>query len=520
MKQNQIHPTSQAAGNRIQPGLVFSIFFLMFCVYALTGSQLGFGYEGQNISQLEAWLRGDLRRQADGLLQPYSQGGILDVGLYLPGGLLKLALEKHDILPGLRNLSYTFMMPMLGSAICVAFLLLSMQLYRNTRTAVLMTLALGLSTMIWPYSKFGMENQQTLWTLCALWSLLCYRDSTRVLHAVIFGLSLAGLLLSKITGVVQAAALGLTALYFMFHQRLWLQKGFVKHAVMVTSMVLVGLIILVTTNHARYGGWGVVTGRYNPDFELIRYPLWEAVWSLLASPGKSIFLYNPVVLISVWYGLSFFRRFQELRLPAILFAGIMAFHVHMHTWADETWGPRRLHWVIPMLCLPLGLWIEQFCKIRTWVRQTGRCVILLGFAVQLIAISFDYTALPKTVGKTALYSQQNYVWEPQLCPIRFNIHLARSFIHKIRTGDSLPWIYTHHYLIVTAPENPPPDVIYQLDKVNEPDFWWLQQQKAWPDQPYWIHSRSSWFVFIFVTGIPICAMLTRRKLNSEIACDS
>jgi hypothetical protein len=516
----ETQPSVTKTADLISPVLVMSVFVLMFCIYALTGSQLGFGYEGQNISQLEAWLQGNLQRQPDGLLQPYTQGGILDIGLYLPASLLKLVLGKHEALPGLRQLAYTFMNPLAGAAICTIFLLLSMRLYRNVRTAVLLTLLMGLATMVWPYSKFGMENLQTFWTLCGLWALLQYRERPGLNHAVIFGLSLVALLLSKITGILQVAALGLIALYFISTQKLWLQRGVARHALVVAIMVMAGLAVLIITNHARYGAWGIVSGRYNPDFEFIRYPLWEAAWSLLASPGKSMVLFNPVLLLSAWFGLSFFRRFPELRLPALLFAGIMVFHVRMHTWADETWGPRRLHWMIPLLCLPLGLWIEQIYGIRTWVRRAGRCVVLLGFTVQLIAISFDYTALPKTAGKTALYSQENYVWEPQFCPIRFNLHLARSLMHKYRTGESLPWIYTHHYLAVTAPENPPPPIVHPVDEVDEPDFWWFQQQKAWSDQPYWFHSRSSWFVFIFMAGILVSTWLIRRNLNSGIACNS
>ena len=86
-------------------------------------------------------------------------------------------------------------------------------------------------------------------------------------------------------------------------------------------------------------------------------PLSVGLWGLLLSPGKSLFLYSPVILL----GLFSFRRFLNTRKnEALLFLGIiLAFIVpHASWWAwsgDRSWGPRFLLPIIPYFIFPAGM---------------------------------------------------------------------------------------------------------------------------------------------------------------------
>ena len=90
--------------------------------------------------------------------------------------------------------------------------------------------------------------------------------------------------------------------------------------------------------------------------ELLRFttPLGEGLFGLLLSPGRSLFLYAPVVAIGL-VGLS-----RAPRLAKILCAGTPLLHllVVARWWSWEgsaAWGPRHLLTVLPLLVAPAAL---------------------------------------------------------------------------------------------------------------------------------------------------------------------
>src|SRR5690606_23221508 len=159
---NLIDPTPRRSGSA---AVWLPLLVVLLRVYGLTGSKLYFGYEGANIFQAEAFARGQLQPREDGGIAPWTQGGLLEVAVYLPFTYAKLFFERREMLLGLRQLAYVMVMPLLTVALCGVFYGLARRLYESARTAAVLTLVLGLTTMIWPYAKFGMEVQQTFWTL-------------------------------------------------------------------------------------------------------------------------------------------------------------------------------------------------------------------------------------------------------------------------------------------------------------------------------------------------------------------
>ncbi len=483
-------------------------------VFGLTGSKLGFGYEGQNIAQAEALVRGTTGPREAGGIEPYTQGGALEVAAYLPLAVLKVGLDRAGRLPGLRQLGYVFVIPLLTTVLCLVFYGLVLELYRDRRVAVLLTLLLAFTTTIWPYAKFGMETQQTLWTLAGVWVLLRYRERPTMGAALGFGISLAALALTKITGPLHAVALVLAGFWLLGQG-----GGAASHPsarrclAAVVACAAVGAILFLGTNRWRYGGW-LWEGRYGMSAELTPFPLWEALWAVLFSPGKSLLLFSPPIIIGLWFWAAFWRRFPAMRPVWALMLVLGVAHLHNRPWADETWGPRRLHALAPLLMLPVGIWIERFGDLHSRVRRLGVLVVLLGLWVQLVAVAFDYTALARVLGNKPIFAQENTVWDPQLCPLRFNLHLAASARHRAKTGDSIPFVYERHYLPWTAPKEPTAPEVYPVDGHDRLDLWYIQQQADWPDRPYWFASLSSYLVLVLAAlalgGMLALSLMVRR----------
>jgi len=506
-----------AAGPRPSPvsaRLALGLALILFGCYGLTASKLRFGYEGANIDQAEALLRGDWVPRLKGGIAPYTQGGLADVAAYFPFAALKLGLDRTGLLFGLRQLIYPFVVPLYTVALLLVLFGLGRDLYGRSAPALALTLVAGLATMLWPYAKFGMETQQTLWTLAAVWALVRYHRVPAAGAAAAFGIALALLMLTKITGPLHAAALLLAAGWIV--ARRGARPGGGAHVLLVILLTAGGAAIFLFSNRWRYGGW-LWAGRYGMGFELSRYPLWEALWAVAASPGESLLLFCPPLLISLWFIGSFWRRFPVMRPILVLMLAVGILHLRNRPWADETWGPRRLHYLVPLLALPLGAWFERLPDLRRPVRWLGWAVVAAGFGVQLIAVAFDYTAQAFVLGRTPLYSQENTVWDPQLSPIRFNLHLLRSAAHRAATGEAIPFVYERHYLPWTKPDNPPPPESFSMEGYDHFDLWYFQQRADWPDRPYWFHSPSSFVVpllgLMIVGGILLLATTREAKIE-------
>lgn len=483
-----------------------SVAGLLLACYGLTASKLYFGYEGYNIAQAESWIAGKIAPREGGGIEPYTPGGILDVAVYLPSAIAKRALENRNQMPGFRQIAYTFVMPAITVLLCMVFYAIAMRLWRDPRVAAPLTIILGLATMIWPYAKFGMEPQITLWTLVAIWALLAWADSGRTRWAILFGLALLCLQLTKVTGVVHVAGVGLAAAWLILRQKLFHRRFFAVHAVLAMLLAAAGTLILLFNNHYRFGGW-VYGGRYDLGIEVNPYPIWEAIYAIAFSPGKSIFLFSPPLIVALWWWGPFFRRHPAMRSIVIIMIVIGLFHVRNRPWADETWGPRRLHFLVPILLLPLGEALRDWRRIRPWVRRAAAIVIVAGILVQMLAVSFNYAGRFFVLAHMRLFAVQYTVWQPRMSALYFNAHLLRSAIHRGRTGQSLPFVWREDHLAISAPPTLPEPQVFPVRNFDRFDLWYLQQRADWPDQPYWFVSPSSWLVVIFMTIGMICLLI-------------
>src|SRR6185369_2750748 len=108
--------------------------------------------------------------------------------------------------------------------------------------------------------------------------------------------------------------------------------------------------------------------------------LWTGLTGLLLSPGKSLFLYAPVVLVPLLFARSICRRAAaEWWLAAGLTATYIGVSGRWAGWTgDLAWGPRFLVPVIPLWVALLGSVIE-----RPLVRCGVWCAAITGFLVQI-----------------------------------------------------------------------------------------------------------------------------------------
>ena len=486
--------------------LASAVWGVAFCLFALCASHWHYGYERENLDFARAYVSRTLCRDAAGMLYPRSRAGVLDVLQYGPSALIEFCLRGTAWERDASSFLFLFVHQFTAAWIVTTLFVVAWLLYRRPGPALATALLAAVGTVLWPYSKFGMENQQTLWTTAALAAFLYYLNAPRARRAALFGAALGCLILTKITGVLIAAALGIAALVVLWRERrsTGCRVPF-AHVAITVIVVASAFVLLLSTNVWRYG---------NPLFR--RYSCGDAYDSLLAvplrvgallfSPNKSLFLYSPVLLLTLPFWRVFFVRFPRLIPLAVAFGLLTVFQLSLNTWVDERWWFSRLHFLIPFLALPLGLWWESYHRGSSVFRFVSNWVVIAAVLIQLLGVSVNYTALTFVVHPSPQLTLENLVWNPQFNHIRCNVYALTSWWEKERGGRSLPFIVYHHYLPAAPPPGSPSRFsVFDMRGWDELDFWLLQ---AWR-RPETEFGRPVARTLIGVLGVGLLASALR-----------
>ena len=457
---------------RLPIALLLGIF--LFSAFCLTGSKRLYGYEGRHAGEVEAWLRGE---QVDAYI-----AGLTELAGYVPFAAVKVALEPTGRLQSIQNILYVPVQPLWSTLLCLAFYALAWELYRRRTIAVALTLVLAFGTMVWPYAKFGMETPQSALTVASAWLLLRYLRRPGWGSAAAFAVGMSALALTKVTALLHCLVLAIAACWLLWRAGRWRDGETLRHGALAAAIGLAAFAVLLVSNRVRFGGW-LYAGRYNIETELTTGYLVENLFGTFLGPGKSIFLFNPPLLLALVFLPLFWRRFAELR-PVLLGLGIVTvwyllLSAHFH---DETWGPRRLHFLVPFLMLPLGVGLERWrtYRHRPWALAAAAAVLLAGVAVQKAAIQYDYTHHARALARHPVYSIQNNVWRPEMNAIAFNVHLLRSGANRLRGGESIPYTIAENYVPWDAPEELPEPLVFDVSEYDlDWDFWWWQERRDW-----------------------------------------
>jgi len=469
-------------------------------LFGLLASDLLFGYEGEHAAQAWAYVHRELTVDNAGRLIPRARGGIVDVGQYVPFALVTLLPLSEEVKCEFNRWWYVWVHPFWSAWTIVLIFTLAVYLFRSMQTAVVCALLAAVGTVLFPYSKIGMETQQTLWST-ASWTLaiFCYRER-RLRDAAVLAFALALLILTKITGVLVCGAVLCVLLWWAWHDQGFRTCLVQKRAVWLIAVgVVAGLAVLLITNRIRYG-----------TFYGARYP-WgdkpnalpcdpERVLALLFSPNKSIFLFSPVLVLTIFRWREFFRRFHWLVPVYVALALLTGFHLSMNTWVDERLWFSRLHFLIPFLVLPLGIWWERKAFLPKLYRWISVLIVAGAFAIELLSSAVNYTALTFVVHPSRELTIENLVWNPQYNHLRFNAAALLSWWSKQHTGYSLPFVVLRRYL----PAAPPPGVRTCVEVEVFP-------MKGWDEHDFFLakelmRPRSAYGRSVARTAIGVCLM--------------
>jgi hypothetical protein len=296
-------------------------------------------------------------------------------------------LAKHIPNIGLVHTTYLFNI-IIGATVGSALFLYALALGYEERTAALATIAFGLGTAVFPYSKSFFR--EPLMMLCLLLTGLAVErlrtSGYRSWFWFVLGvLALLALTLTKASGLLALPALLVLAVPSLRHidRRLIVALG-IAALVLVGLFVALGVLDLVPSLSARYD----VLRRLS---EASSTYLGVALHSYLFSVGGSIWGTSPVVLLALPGAWMLLRRGQ-FRYPLAILLLVLAFAFGyallntVHWFGGLSWPPRFLIPVLPFLVIgalpaldwlahhPRSLWVIPALLLfaySLWVQISG-----------------------------------------------------------------------------------------------------------------------------------------------------
>jgi len=386
-----------------------------------------------------------------GLGQPLLAAGLYDLGQIFTRRLM----PKADAVP----VGHFFMMllPVIATALTVWLVYLwGKQLYNSVGIGLGLALLYGLGTSAWPYTKvFFSEALFTFGTFGAAFALWQARriltSRTRYAWFILAGFLLGYSLLTKVSGLI------LLPIY------LW-------YTVYGKSFTLNSLQSKGTDSSSRFGGWwrnfggrvwdgglgplflGLLPGlamillhnylRFGSPFnngydqEQFSTPLWQGLGGLLFSPGKSLFLYSPVLLALPFAVGRFWRRARaEASLFGLISGATLLYYSLWWAWEGGwSWGPRFLVPLLPMLVLPLGALLAQpAARKRGWLILLFGLLLPLGIVVQMLGVALDANTYMIALANNPALPADYYIWNFSASPLLEHwSHLWQAPYNQIR----------------------------------------------------------------------------------------
>jgi hypothetical protein len=284
-----------------------------------------------------------------------------------------------------------FVDPVLAALTVLLFFRFALQLGFKRGTATAGALALAIGTAEWAYAHDTFDVAATgLFTLAALYLLDRASDGRGRWSTFLAAGAAAGFtVLLRLPSILALPVIGLLLLWYVRR----LPRRQAALAVLAWSAgVGACLMVLAWFNWVRFGsplesGYGLATDTYP-----FSTPLPLGLAGQLVSPGKSVFLFSPALVLALVGA----RRFATRNRPlALAIAGIVAidlcFYGSYQEWAgDWGWGPRYLVPLLPAAMLFALPAVSGDTLGTARRRAAALAVVALGGAVQLLDVFIDY----------------------------------------------------------------------------------------------------------------------------------
>ena len=311
--------------------------------------------------------------------------------------------------------------PALASGVLVAvFFLLERRLGASRRSALAAAALLGGASYVAAHSVYFLRHTtEAITTLAAFHALLAYRQEGRPRDLVLGSLWASLTLLVAVPALVGLVPLAGYALFLLAPR---LRAGRLsERARLLAAAAAPALVVLAIHVSLNWWLWGTfLDSPMVAQRNRFSTPLYIGLWGFLLSPGCSVFVYSPLLLLLPWTLPPFWRAHRAECVVAVgislcLLFFCATFEIWPGIWSSP--GPRYLFLVTPALLLPLGPWLDMQRSVAQRALTWG--LAALGAGIQLVLVLSRWSEVIHDMGyhKALLVSGFDFLFVPQKSPL-------------------------------------------------------------------------------------------------------
>ncbi len=303
----------------------------------------------------------------------------------------------------------------------------------SKKARILLPLLYGFSTLAFNYARYDYNKclATFLLLLTFYFALRCIYEN-KTFHAMASGAALAVLATLRLE-----MAIVVPLLIWIFYALEGTTAARIKRTTVFLVPVLTGVACVLLYNWF-YWQNDIAGGYKGEGFQTNPFP---GLIGFLFSPGKNIWLFNPVFLV-LPFALRHFQSSHKdifklwsdfVLLPFVLYC------FWGNWWGGWGWGPRHLVPLIPLLVIPLAEIIDgEFRSIKVGLGLLFVC----GCIVQFLGGVIDFCDVIYTLERNGV-KESSLVWMPIWNPVVQHINFFR---HLPLDSWDYGWIGVKNYL--------------------------------------------------------------------------
>lgn len=305
-----------------------------------------------------------------------------------------------ELAPSITGARWALCLNAFWGALGMTSLLFLLRRYFAWPTAIITVLAIGLCSDWW-YQSRGLYSEVAAGALVIL-SLLSAVSEKVYASSAILALSM----LFRPTTVLAAPAIANIA---KRKPRVLISCGLIMAA---------GLLALGVYNYARFGS--PLKSGYPPGN--LSVPMVTGLFVLFLSPGRSIFVYSPILLLAIPGAWLFFKRDKAMTLMCLFF--IVAHALIVACWGPLgwglSWGSRLMTLTLPVFGIFVAAAIERIWRTK-WLVPVPALLAVLGAGIQIIALLRDPTHVLIDRVQSGDVNFEETIYSPSRCWLALQI---------------------------------------------------------------------------------------------------
>jgi hypothetical protein len=217
--------------------------------------------------------------------------------------------------------------------------------------------------------------------------------------------------------------------------RAWREPALWRALAALAAPALVTLAIHMAVNYWRWGA--LLDSPMMAERDRFATPLSLSGIANLFAPGSSVFLYSPLLVLVPWLCAAAWRRERALVVAGLAnFAICWLFFSRYKSWTG-LWsapGPRYLTATLPLLLLPLGIWLQQAGRGG---RRAFALMCATGLAIQVALMATSWPEMVRRAGYLTMGSPDfpyAFLFVPEASPV---LWAWRLFLHGETNGTWL-----------------------------------------------------------------------------------